>query len=94
MAYARCDHSPEAGGGAGIALNKTPAFFVHPLTTIQGRVLCITMMRDYLKDFWRHNVEKAEGEARLWQAITHNRNWWWASGDEVPSMARSIENMF
>lgn len=48
------------------------------------------MMRDYLKDFWRHEVEKAEGEARLWQTITSNRNWWWASISEVRILCHQI----
>jgi len=39
------------------------------------------IMRNYLVDFWRHEVEKNEGGRRLWEQITGtsvgaNNTWW------------------
>jgi len=43
------------------------------------------IMRNYLVDFWRHEVEKNEGGRRLWEQITGTNmyNNWWVEPQDV-----------
>jgi len=45
------------------------------------------IMRNYLVDFWRHEVEKNEGGRRLWEQITGTSlyNNWWVDYQDVQS---------
>lgn len=42
----------------------------------RARFDLVCMLRTFSAETWRHQIEKQEGEMRLWQAITAQRAWW------------------
>jgi len=43
----------------------------------------VSLMKSYLNDFWRHELEKSRGKKKMWDEITGFSEGWWK--DEEPS---------
>jgi hypothetical protein len=65
----------------------------HPpaLPKANPRLILEQILKSYLIDFWRHQVEKDGGEVRLWDEITNNTfttngssQSWWSSASPEP----------